>query len=119
MANYIIEGTVTEISIDEGFFTIAGTEGFAIKQGDDKYNVLCPEKMPTENDYLPSFILSQDVKFPIIDSDNELILKASSEGKKIKIKLVLENIVDLQKLQELVKKSQEVGKKYFLSLLSD
>lgn len=117
MSNYIIKGTVTEISFDEGFFTIVGTEGYAIKQGDNKYNVLCPEKMPAENSYSQSFILSNDVKFPILDSDKELLLKASSEGKKIKIKLVLENIeieniVDSQKLQE-------VGKKYSLSLLSD
>ena len=48
--SYKIECTIQEIEISlDGKVTglkIKGTEGYLLKQGDDEYNVFCPEKMP-------------------------------------------------------------------------
>ncbi len=48
--SYKIEGIIQEIEIDstgkEVSFKIKGTEGYQLKQGDDEYNVFCPEKLP-------------------------------------------------------------------------
>ena len=81
--NYIIEGTISELSIDENFFRIKGSEGFVIIQDNKKYNVLCPESMQEKVDV--SFILSQDAKFSVGRNEN-LLIKACHSENKIKIK---------------------------------
>ena len=85
---YIIEGTIKELSFDENFFTIAGTEGYAIKQKKDgmemKYNVLCPENMPSNSVSDTSYILSQDFKF-FVGENKDLLLRSLSLGKRIRI----------------------------------
>ena len=85
---YIIEGTIKELSFDEKFFTIAGTEGYAIKQKKDgmemKYNVLCPENMPSKEKGIASYILSQDFRFPATKSKC-LLLQSLSLGKRIRM----------------------------------
>lgn len=85
---YIIEGTIKELSFDENFFTIAGTEGYAIKQKKDgkeiKYNVLCPENMPSNQDSGTSYTLAQDFRFPV-GKNKCLLLQSLSSGKRIRI----------------------------------
>lgn len=48
--SYKIECTIQEIEISLGgkvdSLKIKGTEGYLLKQGDNEYNVFCPEKMP-------------------------------------------------------------------------
>ena len=121
---YIIEGTVSELSVDDNFFTIKGTEGFVIEQNKKKYNVLCPENMPEKNKKLLSAILSQDFEFPICDNNKELLLESLCHGKKIRIKLSMEdneiqNSIDLQKLQDDSASENPSKKKYSITLLAN
>ncbi|MBO4320111.1 MAG: hypothetical protein J5857_06550, partial [Treponema sp.] len=80
--NYIIEGTVSEISSEkpeEVNFKIFGTEGYALKIGKNKYNILCSETIlknaaddSTTKDeskiYSETFILSQQILFTSTDT---------------------------------------------------
>lgn len=84
MANYVIEGTISEISQDEEYFKLKGCEGYAIKQNDKKYNLLCSENM-TEDVGL-AFVLSQDMKFTLNDGNENLLMQVWSVGKRIKLK---------------------------------
>ncbi len=100
--DYVIEGTISELSFDENYFSLSGTEGYALKHGDKKYNVLCPKDMPEKNKYAQSVVLSQDFHFPI-QGDKELLLHALSSNKKIRIRLsvnITEVYIDLQKVKE-------------------
>ena len=48
--SYKIECVIQEIEISAdgkvARLKVKGTEGYLLKQGDDEYNVFCPEKMP-------------------------------------------------------------------------
>ena len=80
MANYVIEGTIRELSVDENdnfTFKISGAEGFSIKQAEKEYNLLCPEKLK-DNDvdnkpYSLCFIISQDYEFSVSGTKNTLV----------------------------------------------
>lgn len=102
MENYIIEGTVTEISSD-GTFKIAGSEGYAIKRGDKKYNVLGPADMVTDEQAKIGIILSQDFPFKA-DEKNRLIYHAL--GKQARISLSFEKN-DEKKISEIKLLAQE------------
>lgn len=116
MAKFVIEGTVSELSFDEKVFKIKGSEGYSLKQGEKKYNVLCPEDMPKEGGTFVALVLSPDFKFPIIDDSGEttnkdLLLTAFNFGKRVKISISLEiadlqNGIDLQKLKEEIEKAK-------------
>ena len=115
MTNYIIEGTISELSFDESYFTICGAEGFSIKQNDKKYNVLCPKAMPESEKSLEAIVLAQDFKFPT-GENKDLLLQAVSSQKRIKVQLCIEDnqietYIDLNKLIE--------KKKIVVSLLSN
>ena len=103
---YIIEGTIKELSFDENFFTIAGTEGYAIKQKKDgmemKYNVLCPENMPSNQDSGTSYTLAQDFRFPV-GKNKCLLLQSLSLGKRIRMTIEVDDskkIVEELKVDE-------------------
>ena len=89
---YIIEGTIKELSFDEKFFTIAGTEGYAIKQKKDgmeiRYNVLqnCG-KDDTTRVFMKGLVCKQDVRFSTDEKNMNLLLQAASSGKKVQVKL--------------------------------
>ncbi|MBR5096521.1 MAG: hypothetical protein IK094_05380 [Treponema sp.] len=85
MTNYVIEGTVSEISIDEEYFKLKGCEGYAIMQNAKKYNLLCPESLPEKEKVEFGFILSQDYKFPLNEPNASLLMQSFSNVKKIKI----------------------------------
>lgn len=91
MSNYIIEGTVTELSFDEGYFTVCGSEGFLIKRDGKKYNVLCPEKMPEEKEECKFGIIFPKYTQFLIKKNKCLLLNAINSAKKIKIKFFFED----------------------------
>ena len=94
--NYEIEGTVTEISND-GSFKLAGSEGYAIKQGEKRYNILCPKTTSEEKDAKACIILSQDFTFKS-SAKNELIYHAL--GKRAKISVFVDKVEE-KKISEL------------------
>ena len=122
---YVIEGKITELSLDESYFTLCGSEGFSFKRNDKKYNILCPKDMPKEES-LVAIVLAQDFKFP--NGDNkDLLLQAVSYEKRIKVQLSVEdeNVkthIDLTKLIETEEKNSLEGsdkKKIVISLISN
>lgn len=89
---YIIEGTVKELSFGkEDFFTIAGTDGYAVKQKKDgveiRYNVL--QNCGKDADTIPisSFVFNQNTKFATTEKNRCLLLQAASSGKKVQVKI--------------------------------
>lgn len=98
---YVIEGTVTEISsekLEEVTFKIAGTEGYAIKLGKKKYNVLCTKKIlentndedTAENEskiFDETFILSQEIQFSSNDIAKVGLIRCNALGKHVKLKI--------------------------------
>lgn len=96
---YIIEGTVTEISsekLDEVSFKITGSEGYAIKLGKKKYNVLCTEKIlenSNEEDsfenkskfFEETFVLSQGIQFLSNDVAKVGLIRCNALGKHVKV----------------------------------
>ena len=127
MADYIIEGTVSELSLDENYFTLCGSEGFSFKRNDKKYNILCPKNMPKDEKALVAIVLAQDFKFTNCCDNKELLLQAVSYEKRIKIQLCIEDEkvethIDLKKLiGTKVKNSSEDSdkKKIVISLISN
>lgn len=123
---YVIEGKITELSLDESYFTLCGSEGFSFKRNDKKYNILCPKDMPKEEESLVAIVLAQDFKFPSGDN-KDLLLQAVSYEKRIKVQLSVEdeNVkthIDLKKLIETEEKNSSEGsdkKKIVISLISN
>ena len=83
---YIIEGTVTEISSD-GTFRIAGSEGYAIKQGDKKYNVIYSEDLKTKADTnaVLSFIFFDTRDYSASEKFFTLLSSAMTSGNRIRV----------------------------------
>ena len=94
---YVIEGIVTEIS-SNGNFKIAGSEGYAIKQGDKKYNVLCSKEMTMNGQAKIGIILSQDFLFKT-DSKNGLIYHTL--GKRVKLSVSFKENDNDKKISEM------------------
>lgn len=123
---YVIEGKITELSLDESYFTLCGSEGFSFKRNDKKYNILCPKDMPKEEESLVAIVLAQDFKFPS-GNNKDLLLQAVSYEKRIKVQLSVEdeNVkthIDLKKLIETEEKNSSEGsdkKKIVISLISN
>ena len=87
MANYIIEGTITEFSFDESYFTICGSEGFSIKREDKKYNVFCLEEKPKEKLCQISFIASQKCRFSTSVKHRTALLTSLTSEKRIRVSI--------------------------------
>ena len=96
MANYIIEGTITEITTDsEGItFQLSATEGFSLRKKEGKeyvmQNVLCnSEKKYVEDNKAPSHALTipkeSDFKLPQNQNFVLICVTALSSGKKVRI----------------------------------
>lgn len=121
MANYIIEGTISELSFDEGYFTICGSEDFSLKYDDKKYNVLCPEKISKENfatqQYSSCFILKQDLKFSTKNRNRNLLLQGSSLQKKVRVKIQFKH--KLEKGELIIKDFSKPLPVFSIILLSD
>ena len=125
--DYIIEGTVTEISsekLNEVNFKISGTEGFAIKKGKKKYNVLYTEKVVKnqeiedsyENEskfYDMAFMLSQGIQCSSEDSAKIGLIRCNALGKHIRAKISSET-----KVLELLNSEKNLPV-FSITLLSD
>lgn len=106
MTNYIIEGMITKIFVDASdnlSFNIIGTEGYSVKQGRDKYNLLCPEKLKDEIDdktkiHVPGILLSQDYQFSVNEKNKDLVIRHFSSNKRIYLTIALDEKKSLEKL---------------------
>ena len=83
MANYIIEGTITEIKVEstDCIFKICGSEGYSVKHGDKKYNVLYSEDIK-ENCF--SFVLFDDRIYKASEKQGCLLATALTNGKRVR-----------------------------------
>ena len=103
---YVIEGTIYKIYVDESdnlSFSIMGTEGYSVKQGKDKYNLLCPEKLKDEiNDksktHVPTILISQEYQFSVSEKNKELVIKTCSSNKRISMTIALDEKKSIDKL---------------------
>ena len=93
MANYIIEGTISELSKNEGKYTfkISGTEGYSIKQKSGKEsiksNVLCLNDTSVIDNKKPrnAVIIPTDTVFQLESDDVLLLSLALVNGKRCKL----------------------------------
>ncbi|MBR4321672.1 hypothetical protein [Treponema sp.] len=87
--DYIIEGTVTEISSEkqekEVKFKISGTEGFAIKKGKTSYNLLWSTKNGTNETAVSAFILFTERTYKTSEKQVSLLSSALTSGKRVRI----------------------------------
>lgn len=87
MANYIIEGTVLEISKEKlkNTFKIAGTEGYALIQrkgkSETRYNILCSDD---KNSYR-ALKIEKDFSYNVSDDFMPLLISAMAHGKKVSV----------------------------------
>lgn len=124
MADYIIEGTIKEISVDKSdnfSFKIIGTEGYSIKYGKEKYNILCPEQLKEElkkdkKIHLPGIIISQDYQFSTFEKNIEVIIRNCGLNRKLIIGTV---ISETEKLSKIFADKNKPIKIASITLLSD
>ena len=87
MENYIIEGTISEITKEKSknTFKIAGAEGYALTQRKDsletKYNILCNTD---KNSYL-ALKIEKDFPCNVSDDFMPLLVSAMTYGRKVRI----------------------------------
>lgn len=136
MANYIIEGTVTEITLkskNELSFKIAGTEGFALQRKPKdsnekkKYNVLleCDENGDIKESPQAALVCNNNEEFKVSKQSTFLSLEtltaAATNGKRIR--LILEEKDSKNAGEGSNKTPISISEKEFklssLSLLSD
>lgn len=103
MANYVIEGTVSELTMKkieksktEIAVKIVGTEGYAIKQGDKTYNVFCLENMPETDDAVRSYITNSNTEISVNKDFENILTQASMNGKKLRLTIELEDTKELK-----------------------
>ena len=124
MANYIIEGTVSEVFLDEKdniSFKIFGTEGYSIKYEKEKYNIHYSKQLEEEikkdkKIHLPGIILSQDYQFSVSTKNMELIIRNCDLNKKLKISTT---ISETEKLSKILADKNKPIKVDSITLLSD
>ena len=79
MANYVIEGTVSELTKEGTKISvkIVGTEGYAIKQGDKTYNVFCPKDLSEAGNCSNGYIVDSENEFTVDNSFENILIQAS------------------------------------------
>ena len=89
MNDYIIEGTITELSSnsDECIFKIRGCEGYSVSLDKKKYNVLYSEDVKTKKDEkaVAAFVLFSDRDFKLLGKQECLLATALAYGKKVRV----------------------------------
>lgn len=85
--NYVIEGTVFELTKEESKVSvrIVGSEGYAIKQGDKTYNVFRPKDLPKAKETVQSYIADSENEFTVNNDFENILTQASMSGKKIRL----------------------------------
>ena len=97
MAKFVIEGTVSEIEVSESgcFLKIKGTEGYSVKHGEKKYNVLYDESgykklVESESKCAKAYVLAQE-RFCKADGKLGYLLPCAFTGsKKVKLCIIAE-----------------------------
>ncbi|MBR1536435.1 MAG: hypothetical protein IJ630_05820 [Treponema sp.] len=88
---YIIEGTISEIKVEgkDCIFKICGSEGYSIKHGEKKYNVLYSEDIKEKNDKnaISSFVLIADRYYQANEKQECLLASALTAGKRIHVEI--------------------------------
>ena len=88
MANYIIEGTITEIKVEstDCIFKICGSEGYSVKHGDKKYNVLYSEDVneKVDKNAISTFVLFDDRIYKASEKQGCLLATALTNGKRVR-----------------------------------
>ena len=85
---YFIEGTITEIKSEgnECTFKVCGTEGYSVKLGKEKHNLLYSENIKTKTDKnaISSFVLLIDRNYKTNEKQEYLLASALTSGKKVR-----------------------------------
>ena len=99
MANYVIEGTVSEITLTgtEVAIKIVGVEGYAIKDDGKTYNVFRPKDLPKAKETVQSYIADSENEFTVNKDFENILTQASMHGKKIRLTIELANEEELKK----------------------
>ena len=88
MAYYIIEGTISELKIEdtECTFKICGTEGYSVKHGKQKYNVLYSEDVneKVDKNAISTFVLFDDRIYKASEKQECLLAVALANGKRVR-----------------------------------
>ncbi len=89
MANYVIEGTITEITTSDNptcTFKICGTEGYSIKRDKYRYNFLCSSENGTNQRAQTGYILLSEREYKSENHQAVLLLSsAMASGKHVKL----------------------------------
>lgn len=98
MANYVIEGTVSEITLtgNEVAVKIVGSEGYAIKQGDKTYNVFCPKDLSETVNCSNGYIVDSKTEITVNNKFENILTQASMNGKKLRLTIELEDTKELK-----------------------
>lgn len=85
---YIIEGTITEIKVEstDCIFKICGSEGYSVKHGEKKCNVLYSEdvKEKVDKNAISTFILIDDRSYKTNEKQGCLLTTALTNGKRVR-----------------------------------
>lgn len=84
---YIIEGTVSELTVEGNscIFKINGSEGYSLKIGKEKHNVLHSVKAATNENVISAYILFSDRSYSIPEIELPILASALSCGKRVKV----------------------------------
>ncbi len=86
---YFIGGTVSELKVEgnECTFKICGTEGYSVKHGEKKYNLLYSEDIKDKNDKnaISTFVLVDDRNYQSNEKQECLLASALTTGKRIRV----------------------------------
>lgn len=87
--NYVIEGTVSEITVTgtEVAIKIVGSEGYAIKDDGKTYNVFRPKDLPKAKETVQSYIADSENEFTVNNDFENILTQASTNGKRIRLKV--------------------------------
>ncbi|MBQ8678191.1 MAG: hypothetical protein IJ530_00325 [Treponema sp.] len=89
MANYIIEGTISEITTSDNptcTFKICGSEGYSIKRDKYRYNFLCSTENGTNQSAQTGYILFSEREYKSENPQAALLLSsAMASGKRVKL----------------------------------
>lgn len=84
---YVIEGTISELSVDKSdnlTFKISGTEGYAIRQRQEKFNLWCPETLNDElkntKGHFSCIALSNNYEYTIEGENKKMITQYGING---------------------------------------
>ncbi len=84
MAQFVIEGIVSELEVsgNKHIFKLYGIEGFSVKRGGKKYNILWDNK---EESTVLSYLRLVEEKYEAYDYQGALLTASITGGKRVRI----------------------------------